>query len=154
MSHTTRYRTTAMLLASTAALTLSAATGPGLSVAAAATQPVTVLAGRDYASTTFGDPWDYSNPSDLVLDAGPTLGLAGPAMSGGTVHFTTHSGYVSPMWGGYASEVPVEREGTRAGNTLDANTYTRMHLHIYVSAWTGGELSWYTCGALRPPAKA
>ncbi|MEP7017987.1 MAG: hypothetical protein ABI899_08215, partial [Actinomycetota bacterium] len=59
------------------------------------------------------------------------------------------SGYVSPIWGGYGSEVPVEREGTRAGNALDANTYTRMHLHMYVSATTGGELSWYTCGALR-----
>jgi hypothetical protein len=150
MLQTTRYRTTAMLLASTAALTLSAATGgPGLGVAAAATQPVTVLAGRDYATATFADPWDYSNSSDLVLDTGPTLGLAGLAMSGGTVHFTTHGGYVSPIWSGYASEVPVEREGTRAGNALDANTYTRVHLHMYVSAWTGGELSWYSCGALR-----
>lgn len=156
MFHTTRYRTTALLMGATAALVLSAATGaPGLSVAVAATQPVpvTVQAGRDYATATFADPWDYSNPSDLVLDAGPQLGLAGLAMSSGTVHFSAHSGYVSPMWGGYGNEVPVEREGTRAGNALDANLYTRMHLHIYVSAWTGGELSWYTCGALNPACK-
>jgi hypothetical protein len=150
MLHTNRYRTTALMLVSTFALTLSAATGgPALSVAAAATPPVTVPAGRDYATTTFADPWDYSNSADLVLDAGPALGVAGLAMSGGTVHFNAHSGYVSPIWGGYGSEVPVEREGTRTGNALDANTYTRMHLHIYVSALTGGELSWYTCGALR-----
>lgn len=153
MFHTTRYRTTALLMGATAALVLSAVTGaPGLSVAAAA-QTATVQAGRDYATATFADPWDYSNSSDLVLDAGPQLGLAGLAMSGGTVHFSAHSGYVSPMWGGYGSEVPVEREGTRAGNALDANLYTRMHLHIYVSAWTGGELSWYTCGALNPACK-
>jgi len=74
-------------------------------------------------------------------------------MRGGLVRFNAHSGYVSPMWGGYGNEVPVEREGTRAGNALDANVYKRMHLHIYVSAWTGGELSWYTCGALQPACK-
>jgi hypothetical protein len=152
MFHTTRYRTTALLMGATAALVLSAVTGaPGLSVAAAATQPV--QAGRDYATATFADPWDYSNPADLVLDAGPQLGLAGLAMSGGTVHFTTHSGYVSPIWGGYGNEVPVEREGTRAGNALNANVYTRIHLHIYVSAWTDVTLSWYTCGALQPACK-
>lgn len=154
MFHTTRCRTTALLVASSFALTLGAAMGgPALSPAAAATQPVTVLAGRDFATATFADPWDYSNGPDLVLDSGPALGVAGLAMSGGTVRFSTHSGYVSPIWGGYASEVPVEREGTRAGNALDARIYSRMNLHIYVSAWTSGELSWYTCGALRPTCK-
>src|SRR5471030_3143755 len=102
MLQTNRYRTTALMLVSTFALTLSAATGgPGLSVAAAATPPVTVPAGRDYATSTFADPWDYSDSADLVLDAGPALGVAGLAMSGGTVHFSAHSGYVSPIWGGY-----------------------------------------------------
>jgi hypothetical protein len=152
MSRTTCHRAIALLLAATATLTLSAAPpGEGLSsaVASTAAQPVTVLAGRDYASTTFGDPWDYSNASDLVLDTGPALGLTRPSMSGGVVSFFTHSGYVSPMWGGYGTEVPIEREGTRAGNMLDARTYTRIHLHIYVSLFTAAALSWYTCGALR-----
>ena len=151
MSGTTRYRAIGLLLAAAAILTLSAAPpGRGLSAAFASTaaQPVTVLAGRDYATTTFGDPWDYSNGADLVLDAGPTMGLTAPSMSGGMVSFTTHSAYVSPIWGGYSMEVPVEREGTLAGNSLDASTYTRMHLHIYVSAVTSVVLSWYTCGAL------
>ena len=40
-------------------------------------------AGRDYATDVFGDPWDYSNGADLVLDAGPTMGLTAPSMSGG-----------------------------------------------------------------------
>lgn len=153
MSRTTRTtRTIPLLLATAATLALSTAL-PGQVLnstdASAATQPVTVPAGSDYARATFGDPWDYGNAADLVLDKGPTLGVASLGMSGGTVHFTTHSGYVSPMWGGYANEVPVEREGTRSGNMLDARTYTRMNLHIYVSAPTGFELSWYTCGALR-----
>ena len=153
MSRTTRYRAIPLLLAAAATLSLSVARpGEGLSsaVASPAAQPVTVLAGHDFASTTFGDPWDYSNTADLALDnGGPALGLAGVSMSGGTVSFTTHSGYVSPMWGGYATEVPVEREGTRAGNSLDARTYTRVHLHIFVSVFTAAALSWYTCGALR-----
>jgi hypothetical protein len=152
MSRTTRFRAVALLLAAAATLTLSATRpGEGLSSAVASTpaQPVTVLAGRDYASTTFGDPWDYSNASDLVLDTGPALGLTRPSMSGGMVNFFTHGGYVSPMWGGYGNEVSIEREGTRSGNILDARTYTRVHLHIYVSVNTAAALSWYTCGALR-----
>ena len=108
------------------------AQGSASAVAIPAALPATVLAGRDFATATFGDPWDYSNAADLVLDGGPALGLTRPSMSGGMVNFFTHAGYVSPMWGGYATEVPVEREGTRAGNSLDARTYTRMHLHIYV----------------------
>ena len=152
MSRTTRYRTIPLLLAAAITFPLSAALpGQELSNAMAATvsQPVTVPAGHDYANTTFGDPWDYSNSSDLVLDNGPTLKLTRLSMSGGMVNFTTHQGYVSPIWGGYASEVPVEREGTKAGNGLSASTYTRMHLHIYVSTYTSTALSYYTCGALR-----
>jgi hypothetical protein len=96
MSRITRYRTIG-LLAVAATLTLSAVPpGQELSAAVASTaaQPVTVLAGRDYATTTFADPWDYSNGADLVLDAGPTMGLTAPSMSGGMVSFVTHSAYV------------------------------------------------------------
>ena len=161
MFHITRYRTTTLLFAAIAALVLSAAVpAHGLRSAVASTpaQAVTVLApptvrtvqsGRDYASATFGDPWDYNNAADAVLDRGPALGLTSPSMSGGAMTFTTHSGYISPVWGGYGSEVPIEREGTRVGNALLARTYSRMHLNIYVSAWTGGSLWWYTCGALK-----
>ena len=109
MSRTTRYRTIPLLLATAVTLTLGAALpGQGLSSAIAGTvaQPVTVLAGRDYARATFGDPWDYNNSSDLVLDNGPTLKLARPSMGNGMVSFTTHNGYVSPIWSGYGNEVP------------------------------------------------
>jgi hypothetical protein len=139
-----------MLLAAVVTITLSAALpGQGLTSASASPQPVTVMAGSDYASTTFGDAWDYSNSSDLVLDNGPTLKLIAPSMSGGMVSFSTHNGYVSPMWGGYGNEVPVEREGTRSGNALDARIYTRIQMHIYLSIPGSASLSYYTCGALR-----
>ena len=101
-----------MRRAAAATRTLRAAPpGQELSSAAAttATQPVSVLAGRDYASTIFADPWDYSNAADLVLDTGPTLGLTAPKISGGVVHFTTQNGSVSPIRGGHATEVPAER---------------------------------------------
>jgi hypothetical protein len=151
MSRTTRYGAIPLMLAAAAGLTLSAAPpSQGLdSAVASLVQPVTVLAGRDYARTTFGDPWDYSNSSDLVLDKGPTLKLTQLSMSGGMVNFTTREGYVSPIWGGYSSEVPVEREGTRPGNALNASTYTRMNLHIYTSVPASAALSYYTCGALK-----
>ncbi|MDQ1483582.1 MAG: hypothetical protein QOF35_1658 [Actinomycetota bacterium] len=146
MPRTVRLRAIPLLLSAAVVLPLSA-TLPGS--ASAAAPPVTVVAGRDYASATFGDPWDYSNSSDLVLDNGPTLKLNKPSMSGGMVNFTTHNGYVSPIWGGYGNEVPVEREGTRGGNALDARVFTRMHLHIYISIPGSASLSYYTCGALR-----
>jgi hypothetical protein len=149
MSRTTRYRTVPLLLAVVATLTLSTALpGQELNSASAAPLPVTVLAGSDYATTTFGDPWDYSNGADLVLDKGPQLGLTRPSISGGRAQFITHKGYVSPLWGGYGSEVSVERVGTRAGNSLNASTYKRMNLHVYVSAYTSAALTWHTCGAL------
>jgi hypothetical protein len=152
MSLTTRHRAIPLLLAAAVTLTLSATLpGQGLSSAVAATaQPAVVQAGLDYATKTFGDPWDYNNVSDLILDTGPAWGLTQPSWSLGQVTFTTHAGYVSPLWGGYGTEVPVEREGTRSGNALVANTYTRMHLRIFVSVYTGGALNWYTCGALNP----
>jgi hypothetical protein len=156
MSFTTRYRALTVLLAVTAALSLSSAT-LGSAVASTPAQPVTSLAtatvptvpaGHDYASTTFGDPWDYGNSSDLVLDTGPAWGLTKTAISGGMAYFTMHSGYVSPLWGGYGTEVPIEREGTRSGNALDTRVYTRMQVHVYATVLTGAALSWYTCGAL------
>jgi hypothetical protein len=150
MPRTTCYRAISVLLAAAATITLSmTAPAQGLSSAAAAVRPTSVPAGRDYATTTFGDPWDYSNPSDLVLDDGPTKGLTGANINNGMLNFTTSNGYISPLWGGYSMEVPVEREGTRAGNALNASTYTHMKLHIYVGHPTSVVLSWYTCGAMR-----
>ena len=73
MPRTITCRSLAGLLVAVVALTLSAV-APGLALSsAAAGAPVTVLSGRDYASTIFGDPWDYSNAADLVLDNGPAL---------------------------------------------------------------------------------
>jgi hypothetical protein len=150
MPRIVRHRPIALLVAATAVLTLSATLpGQNLSSASAAPPPVTVQAGRDYATTLFGDSWDYSNSPDLVLDNGPTLKLVRPSMSGGMVNFYTHNGYVSPIWGGYGNEVAVEREGTRAGNALDARVYTRMNVHIFTSIRGSASLSYYTCGALR-----
>jgi len=144
--------TIALLLAVAGTLTLSAARSggarlPAVLAAPAAASSTTVVSGRDYATAVFRDPWDYSNPSDLLLDTGPAQGLGRPVMSGGLLSFTVHSGYVSPLWAGYKSEVPTGREGTVTANTLDAHTYTRLHVHIYVSAFTAAGLSWSACSS-------
>lgn len=145
-------RTAVPLVLAIAASLMVIVSSPGsglLKSAAASPAPASVLAGRDYATSVFHDPWDYSNPSDQVMDNGPTLGLSHKSMSGGMLNFVTHSGYISPLWSGYANEVPVEREGIKTGNSVDAHTYTRLHIHIYVSANAAAGLSWYTCGALK-----
>jgi hypothetical protein len=147
MSRVARHLTLPLALAAAATLTLSAV-GPGAETpAVAAAAPQSVPSGRDYATAVFHDPWDYSNPSDVLLDVGPSQGLVGPAMTSGGLSFSvTHGGgYLSPLWGGYASEVPIGREGTVASNAINPSTYNRMHLHIYASAFTASALSWTTC---------
>jgi hypothetical protein len=147
MSRIARYLILPLALAAGATLTLTAAWPGAQTRAAAAPAAQSVAAGRDFATSVFHDPWDYSNPSDVLLDVGPTQGLGHPAMSAGALSFTvTHSGgYLSPLWGGYVSEVPIGREGTVASNAINPATYNRMNLHIYASSFTASALSWTTC---------
>jgi hypothetical protein len=144
-----RYIITPALFAVAAALTISAAVQAGPqaapSVRPAAAPTALVPAGQDFATHVFHDAWDYSNSADAILDGGPQQGLSHPAMSGGMLSFAVHSGYLTPLWGGYKSEVPTGRLGTLTSNTISASIYRRLHVHIYVSAFTAAGLSWYTC---------
>lgn len=147
MSRAARFVIVPLLLAVAATLTLTTARPGGglLRSATAGTAVPSVAAGLDFATNVFHDPWDYSNSSDLFLDPGPTQGLAHPSMSGGVLSFAVHSGYLSPLWGGYQNEVPSGRLGIVPANMINASTYNRLRLHIYVSGFTAAGLSWYTC---------
>lgn len=152
----TRLRTA---LAAVLALTASslivsgpvAAGVPGLGGAPGPTQAVLAdsagAAGDDFASEVFGDPWDYSNSEDILLDAGPTGSLAGPAISGGLMGGTfTGDGYVSPLWGGYTGSVLLGRDGGRTGNTLASGKYRQVAFQAYSSRDVPAGLFWFNCG--------
>lgn len=116
--------------------------------AAAAAAP-TVIAGKDYATTVFGDPWDFSNPSDLLLDnRGPAYGLSRAVIGGGYATITiAKPAYVSPLWAGYPGSLRLGRDGALPANMIDASTYTRVRLHAFSSSYLSSALQWFSCGA-------
>ena len=147
MSRVARYLTLPLALAAAATLTLSAAWPGTDSKAGAAAASASVPVAGEFATGVFHDPWDFSNALDALLDVGPTQGLGSPVMSAGGLSFTVGSGggHLSPLWGGYAGEIPMGRDGTVTANGLNAATYTRMHLHVYASGFTATGFSWAPC---------
>lgn len=103
----------------------------------------------DFATTVFHDPWDYNNPSDLLLDNnGPAMNLTSASMSGGLVNLSLSTGgYVSPLWTGYPGSQLLGRDGAIPANNIDASYYTRLHLHVYASQKVSAAAFWFTCGS-------
>ncbi|MEO3938671.1 hypothetical protein V3N99_18220 [Dermatophilaceae bacterium Soc4.6] len=137
----------AALVAVLAAVLLPALALPAsASPAVGAPPPVSGPAGHDYAVDHFGDPWDYSNASDILTDAGPALGMSSIGMSGGSlaVHFSGN-GYVSPIWGGYGGSMLLGRDGARDGNQLVTSTYRTVAFQAYSSATVAAGLLWFNC---------
>ena len=92
------------------------------------------VAAPDFATETYGDPWDFSNPQDALLDVGPTMALESPRVAGGLLSFDmSRNGYISPLWGGYPGGLYLDREGGNPDKQLDADRYTNFSMHAYVS---------------------
>jgi hypothetical protein len=142
-------RTTRLLPLLIALLGVAALLTP-LTLARAVTPPAqSVTSGRDFATTAWQDPWDFSNPSDLLLDNnGPAMHLSRQSISGGLLNFVIGSpGYISPLWAGYPGSLRLGRDGAAAANMIDASTYKRFHMHAYASSHVSLALEWFTCGA-------
>ncbi len=130
-----------------AVLTTAALASP----AGAATAPSIVgadhlAASPDYATETFGDPWDMAGPSDLLLDdGGPAMGLVGPRFADGRLTFDTGpSGFtVNPVWIEYTGALAVGRDGP--AHPVDASRYTRMSIRMYASARVPAAVQWFRC---------
>ncbi|MCL2514780.1 MAG: cell wall-binding repeat-containing protein [Microbacteriaceae bacterium] len=134
-----------------AVVAASALAGAGLVAAparadttATPTSP-TVLAAASYATTTFHDEWDYSNPEDLLIDnSGPTMKVTGASWSGGVLSYTAEPGsYVSPLWGGYPGSLYQNRDGGLAANAITASSYDRISIHAYASADVSSAIQWF-----------
>src|ERR1700712_2478809 len=65
-------------------------------LSAAAVATVTGPSGADYATDTFGDPWDFSNTDDMILNFSGTVKTSGLGMANGQVHarLTANSAYL------------------------------------------------------------
>lgn len=140
----------AVSVSAVSAVTLSAAP------AASALPPMTVVATDDYATETFGDPWDFSNPEDVLLDGGvrleeggPTVGMRNAAIHGGMLSFDMSSqGYLSPVWGGYPGGLYLGREAGAPERQVDASKYTRLSIHMYASQAAPAGIQWFGCPGL------
>ncbi|MCU1659790.1 MAG: hypothetical protein JWO57_4446, partial [Pseudonocardiales bacterium] len=135
-----------------ALLGLAALLVPLTAARAAAPATQSVATGADFASAAWQDPWDFTNPSDLLLDnGGPASGLIRPSRTGGVVSFSIAGpAYVSPLWAGYPGSLRLGRDGGAAANMINAGAYTRMHLHAYASRPVSVLFEWFTCGAPAP----
>lgn len=99
----------------------------------------------DYATSTFSDPWDFSNPADIIMDKGPTSGVSNAVMRGGALRYTVSgASYISPLWTGYLGSVRLGRDGAVPANQIVASSYTRMRIHAYASSATSAAIFWFT----------
>jgi hypothetical protein len=111
-------------------------------------RPAAASGATDFATDVFGDPWDFSNSSDLHLDPGPTKGLTNATIAGGMLQFTAKRGtrgYFSPLWGGYPGSFLMGRDGGLAQNMLDAGTYKVLRMRAFSSGRLSAALFWFTC---------
>jgi hypothetical protein len=103
-------------------------------------------AGHDYATEVFADPWDYTNPSDLLTDSGPAMRASNLRFVSGrvTTHFTGN-GYVSPIWGGYGGPLFLGRDGGKPGNGLVTGRYRTVAFQAYSNRDVSAGLFWFNC---------
>jgi hypothetical protein len=103
--------------------------------AAAAPAAQVEFPSQDFATSTFGDPWDMSNSSDMNLaPMGPTLYVTGQRMASGMVSLNaSRVSYVSLLWNGFPGSLPYGRDGRIAANQIIASRYTRLYAHIWAS---------------------
>ncbi len=147
-----RIRRTALAALAAALVPLSVVAPDGSAPASAAVPSVSLSAtaptgGNDYATQTFGDPWDFSNAEDQPLvDGATTADLNSAAITGGRLVVDAKvGGFVSPLvsWDDLGA-VPWGRDGSL--HPIDAGRYTRLSVHMKVDRNASGTVMWFTCG--------
>jgi hypothetical protein len=136
--------TAAVLAAGLLAAAAPAEPAAGAPVEAATTPVLSAVAAPDFATDRWGDAWDFSNPDDLLLDEGPTMGLEAPAIRDGYLSFGMSGlGYFSPLWGGYPGALFLGREGRAPQNRIDAGRYTRLSFSAWADRDTEAGVFWF-----------
>jgi putative cell wall-binding protein len=130
------------VLVSTALVGLPAAAQGALVPAPART---VVAEARDWATTTFGDPWDFADAADAHTWA-PAVHGGTASIADGRLRFTVPGpggGHVPLIFPSFEGTVLAERDGDRV--PLDAGTYRTAVLRVHASAPVTAAVVTRTC---------
>jgi hypothetical protein len=103
-------------------------------------------AADDYFVAAFGDPMDFSNPEDLVIDTEEAMFVGGSnkQVSGGQLHFDASGPFqFDPVWPGYATGIPHGREGGRV--PVDTARFNRLVIRMNAPDGAPVGLRWFSC---------
>jgi hypothetical protein len=109
----------------------------------------------DYATRTWGNPWDMDQASDVYLYAtscpsSDDAGFANVSASGGIWHGETNitGAYMWLLNPGFPSSLDIGEDGQISGRAIDADTYDWITFRMYAEAddfavfyWTKTDLS-------------
>jgi hypothetical protein len=100
----------------------------------------------DYHVEAFGDPMDFSNPEDLVIDTDEAMFVGGTnkSISGGQLHFDANGAFqFDPVWAGFPTGLPHGREGGRY--PIDTGKYRRFVIRMNAPQGAPVGLRWFNC---------
>ena len=83
----------------------------------------------DFATDTFNDPWDFSNPEDVIPVNGVGTGSADVSVGGGELTVATHNASQIRLLMKWPGVLPWGRDGW--ANPVDADRYTQTTMRIY-----------------------
>lgn len=106
-------------------------------------QDATIAHAADFASDAYGQPWDFTDGGQVVLDSGPSA-LPGARIEDGLLRFTlAEQGHTPLVWHGYPGAFATGRDG--AALPVDADRYTHVSLRVRASQQTTGSIFWDLC---------
>jgi hypothetical protein len=113
----------------------------------AATQTAAQSAsGDDYFVAAFGDPMDFSNNEDIVINTNEAMFVGGSnkSIANGLLQFDANGNFaLDVVWPGFSTGIPHGREGGRV--PIDGQRYNRLVFRMNTPAGSSLGLRWYTC---------
>ncbi len=101
----------------------------------------------DYFVAAFGDPMDFSNAEDLVINTNEAMftgNAANKSISGGQLHFDSVGATTfDPVWAGAAAGIPHGREGGRV--PIDTSRYGRLVIRMNAPEGVASAATWFSC---------
>jgi hypothetical protein len=104
--------------------------------------------GNDYFVDAFGDPMDFGNPEDLVINTDEAMFVGGQnkQIANGQLSFDTAGAFqFDPVWPGFPTGIPHGREGGRV--PIDADYYKRFVIRMNAPEGAPVGLRWFNCRA-------
>ena len=103
-------------------------------------------AASDYHTEAFGDPMDFSNPEDLVINTDEAMFVGGSnkQMADGQLHFDANGPFqFDPVWAGFPTGIAHGHEGGRF--PIDTSRYRRFVIRMNAPEGAPVGLRWFSC---------